>query len=71
MTTSKVAASAGPPIGALWKRPRVQQEVPYSTATLYRKMKTGEFPRPVRLGSRQVAWRSADVMQWIAERKAA
>jgi predicted DNA-binding transcriptional regulator AlpA len=39
--------------------------VPFSSATLWRKVGTGEFPRPVKLSERITAWRVADVEQWL------
>ena len=44
-----------------------------SRATLYRQIKAGYFPEPVRLtgckSSRSVAWREEEVQNWIAERQ--
>lgn len=45
--------------------------VPFSPATLWRKVKTGEFPAPVKLSSRVTAWRAEDVRAWIQSRSAA
>ena len=39
--------------------------VPFSRVTLWRKVKAGKFPKPLRLGGRMVAWRSDEVQQWI------
>jgi prophage regulatory protein len=39
-----------------------------STATLYRKISTREFPRPVQLGVAARAWPLSDVQNWIAGR---
>ena len=39
--------------------------VPFSSATLWRKCKAGEFCRPVRLSSRITAWRVGDVRAWL------
>ena len=39
------------------------------TSTLYDWMARGEFPRPVALGARAVAWRESDVLAWIDLRK--
>ncbi|EIJ3375866.1 AlpA family phage regulatory protein, partial [Salmonella enterica subsp. enterica serovar Infantis] len=47
-------------------------------ATLYRQIKAGHFPEPVRLtggiastneSSRAVAWREEEILQWIANRQ--
>jgi prophage regulatory protein len=35
-----------------------------SRSTLYRLIANGQFPRPVRLGPRAVAWRRSDVEAW-------
>lgn len=34
--------------------------------TIYRKMKVGTFPQPVRVGRRRVAWRESDVAAWLS-----
>lgn len=42
--------------------------VPFSKSTLWRRVKTGEFPAPVRLSAGVTAWRAEDVRRWIAGR---
>jgi prophage regulatory protein len=37
----------------------------YSRAQLWRKVKDGSFPRPVRLGENRVAWLSTEIDAWI------
>lgn len=39
-----------------------------SRSSLYRLIADGQFPRPVRLGPRAVAWRRADVDAWSEAR---
>ena len=39
-----------------------------SRSTLYRLIADGQFPRPVRLGARAVAWRRSDVDAWSEAR---
>ncbi len=41
--------------------------VPFSSATLWRKVQRGEFPRPVKLGERITAWPVGDVRRWMAD----
>lgn len=41
--------------------------VPWSRTTVWRKVKTGAFPRPVKLSSYVTAWRVEDVREWIAQ----
>lgn len=39
--------------------------VPFSPATLWRKVKSGTFPRPVKLSARVTAWRVDDIRDWM------
>lgn len=39
--------------------------VPFSSATLWRQVKSGEFPKPVKLSKGVTAWRRSDVRAWI------
>lgn len=39
--------------------------IPFSAATLWRKVKAGEFPAPVKLSQRVTAWKAEDVRAWI------
>ena len=41
--------------------------VPWSRATLWRRVKAGEFPRPIRLGPRARGWIKSEVGAWIEE----
>ena len=36
-----------------------------SRSALYDLISRGEFPAPVRVGVRAVAWRQAEVLEWI------
>lgn len=38
-----------------------------SRSELYRRIDAGRFPRPVPLGIRAVAWRSAEVLRWLED----
>jgi prophage regulatory protein len=42
--------------------------VPMSKATIWRKLKDGTFPKPVKLGERITAWRFDDIEAWLAAR---
>jgi predicted DNA-binding transcriptional regulator AlpA len=46
----------------------VPNMIPVSPATLWRWVREGNFPKPVRLSSRITAWRAEDVERWIASR---
>lgn len=39
--------------------------IPFSPATLWRKVKNGEFPQPVKLSVRVTAWRVEDIRAWM------
>lgn len=39
--------------------------VPFSPATLWRKVRAGTFPAPVKISARCTAWRCEDVRAWI------
>ena len=39
--------------------------VPFSAATLWRKVKAGEFPKPVKLSKRVTGWRIQEVRDWL------
>ncbi len=42
--------------------------LPFSSATLWRKVKAGEFPRPIKLSARVTAWRTEDIREWMRNR---
>jgi prophage regulatory protein len=51
---------------ALLRLPTVEQLSGYKRANIYRLIKEGKFPAPVRLaGGGAVAWRSAEIRAWI------
>jgi prophage regulatory protein len=41
--------------------------IPFSPATLWRKVGTGEFPAPVKLSAGVTAWKVEDVRDWISK----
>ncbi len=55
----------------LLRLPEVRARVPYSRATIYKKIQQGEFPAPIPLGARAVAWDSEAIEAFIASRIAA
>jgi prophage regulatory protein len=48
--------------------PAVQARVGLSKSSIYARVQQGEFPSPVALGGRSVAWISAEIDAWIEER---
>ncbi|MXR36691.1 helix-turn-helix transcriptional regulator [Craterilacuibacter sinensis] len=43
--------------------------LPVGRTTLWRMVKRGQFPAPVRLGPNISAWRAEDVRDWLEQRK--
>jgi prophage regulatory protein len=52
----------------LVKRKKVEELTSLSRSSLYRLMSDGIFPKPIRLGSKSVAWLKSDVEAWIDDR---
>jgi prophage regulatory protein len=46
----------------------VTRRVGLARATLYRYVSRGDFPAPVRLGSRASGWRLSEVLEWVQTR---
>jgi predicted DNA-binding transcriptional regulator AlpA len=40
--------------------------IPYSRASIYRKIRNGTFPRPIKLGENKIAWLDHEIDAWIA-----
>jgi len=57
-----------PVVGFVRQAELVPGMVPFSPATLWRKVKSGEFPQPVKLSARVTAWRLEDVHAWMQSR---
>ena len=50
------------------RTPQVLELIPISRATLWRRVQSGQFPTPLRLGgpdSRAVGWRRTDIEEWV------
>ena len=55
-------------IPQLLTRDEVQQLYRLSKSTLYRMMRSGEFPLPIRIGQRAVRWHAAELNAWLSGR---
>lgn len=42
--------------------------VPYGVSTIWKMVREGRFPPPIRLSSRTTVWRGADILAWLAEK---
>ena len=45
-------------------------EIVNNRTTLYRWIKDGRFPKPIRIGPNSVAWRWEAIEEWLADREA-
>ena len=53
--------------------PEVAEVTGLSKTTIWRRVRSGDFPAPVRLGgrgSRSVGWRKSDIEDWLDSRTA-
>lgn len=46
-------------------RPEVERLTSLHKSSIYRLMKEGKFPKPLRLSTMRVAWRLKDIEAWI------
>lgn len=59
-------------IDKLLRLPTVTEIVALKRSAIYQKVRDGEFPAPVRLGSgRSVAWRASQIKAWVDSRESA
>ena len=47
----------------------LEHYLPFSGSTLWRKVRTGDFPAPVKLGPAITAWREREVASWLNEQQ--
>lgn len=59
-----VGRRAAPPTDAKPARKPQSGLLPFSSATLWRMVKAGKFPHPVKLADRVTAWRAEDIEAW-------
>ncbi|MBL4874616.1 MAG: AlpA family phage regulatory protein [Rhodobacteraceae bacterium] len=49
------------------RRNAVEKITGLSRSLIYEMMARDEFPRPIRIGRRAVAWRESDIVNWQAQ----
>ena len=57
-----------PAIGFVRQSRLIPTIIPFSSATLWRKVKAGTFPAPVKLSQRVTAWRVEQIREWMQSR---
>ena len=52
----------------LLRRPEVERRCQLGRSTIYRLMRLGQFPEPIKIGRRAVRWSEREVEDWMASR---
>ena len=55
----------------LLRRKEVETRCGIARTTIYRLMRCGEFPEPLKVGPRAVRWLESEIETWLAERPSA
>ena len=55
-------------IKRLQRLSKVEDTTGYKKSKIYQMVRDGEFPAPVKLGARHVAWIEEEVQEWINNR---
>jgi prophage regulatory protein len=50
------------------RRPEVEHRTGLSRSGIYELLANGEFPKPIKLGSRSVGWLETEIAAWIQQR---
>jgi len=67
MKTQDVSTTTTPT--RLLRKPTVIDRVALSDTTIWRRVKDGTFPAPVKISVGAIAWRESDIEAWIASRE--
>lgn len=67
MSSKSIAAPASSERRFL-RRGEVEQRTGFKRAHIYTLMRSGKFPKAVRLGVRAVGWDSSEIDEWIESR---
>ncbi len=54
------------PTDRLLRRAQVEIRTGLSTTTIYRLMRTGKFPRPIKVSKKAVRWPASEIERWLA-----
>lgn len=54
------------PDAALIRERQLMPLLPFSHATMWRRVKEGTFPKPVKIGRTITAWEWGNVRQWLS-----
>lgn len=68
MSKQSIVPGVLPSTGYVRQSQLVPHIIPFSPATLWRKVKAGNFPRPIKLSERVTAWAVEDIREWMESR---
>jgi len=68
--SQKTTTGELPATGFIRQSQLIPAIVPFSSATLWRKVKAGTFPAPVKLSERVTAWPVQSIREWMQTRTA-
>lgn len=60
-----------PALDRILRARQVCEVIGLSRTTLWRRVRDGQFPKPIRLGPNAVGWRASVVFEWLDDREAA
>jgi prophage regulatory protein len=52
------------PTGFIRQKTLLKDHAPFSASTLWRLVRAGRFPKPLKLASNVTAWAASDVREW-------
>lgn len=52
----------------LLRRQEVEDYCQIGRSTIYRLMRSGQFPSPIRIGPRAVRWRASEIQEFVSRR---
>jgi prophage regulatory protein len=56
------------PPSSVLRLPEVRARVGLSKSSIYAFIAADQFPKPIRIGARAVAWRLSDIEAWLASK---
>ena len=65
------ATTPTPTAPAIYRAAQLTEMLGFSRMTLWRRVRDGSFPSPVKIGPRTIGWKAGDVERWIESRPAA
>lgn len=71
MPSEKLTPLYNLPDEALVREAQLLTILPWSRVTHWRRVKSGQFPKPMMLGPRTKCWRWGEVREWLNSQKAA